>query len=257
MAVQIGSPNIRSFATRLVPLAGLLTISLSSAAALAQTTQASVSAPAPKLQEEPFFWSATENPLVPVLATDGQYHLEYQLLFADASNFALTLTSGEVLDPETGMPTGNNTALSGDGVDISFKWRLFANAPSYLADSYVDTIRAGDAGLMYFWLSYPSLGAIPSSLQHRFSSTLTTPAGTTKNFTAEDDGSTPVSPNGPLVISPPLSGAGWWDAVGAGPTITGHRYTATSTNGALRPSEMFAIDWIKLDAQGRWPSRRI
>ena len=73
MAVQTHSPNIRSVAARSVTLAGLLTISLSSASALAQTTQASASALAQKVQEEPFFWSATENPLVPVLATDGQF----------------------------------------------------------------------------------------------------------------------------------------------------------------------------------------
>lgn len=236
--------------------AGFITISLSSASALAQTSQAPPSVQAQKPQASPFFWSATpENPLVPVLATDGQYHLEYQLLFVNQKFFAATLTSGEVLDPETGTPTGNNIALSADAADISFKWRLFADDvpgdATFLANRYVDTIGKGEAGLMYFWLSYPSLDAIPSSLQHRFSSTATPVAGTTKNYTAEDDGSTPVSPNGPLVISPPLSGSGWFDANGAGPTIAQHRYSAVPTNGALRVQEMFAIDWTKLDEQGR------
>lgn len=60
-----------------------------------------------------------------------------------------------------------------------------------------------------------------------------------------------VSPNGPLVISPPLSGSRWFDANGAGPTISQHRYTTLPINGALRVQEMFAIDWAKLDEQGR------
>lgn len=231
--------------------AGFITISLSSASALAQTTQAPPSVLALKAEASPFAWSATENPLVHFLATDGQYHLEYQLLFVNAKAFAATLTSGEVLDPETETPTGNNTALSADGADVSFKWRLFANTPPLRATAYGDTIGKGEAGLMYFWLSYPSLNAIPSSLQHRFSSTATPLPGRTVHYTAEDDGSMLVSPNGPLVISPPLSGSRWFDAVGAGPTISQHRYSALPTSGALRVQEMFAIDWVKLDKQGR------
>jgi Peptidase family M23 len=104
---------------------------------------------------------------------------------------------------------------------------------------------------MYFWLSYPRLDAIPSSLQHRFSSTATV-AGKTRNFTAEDDGSTSVSENRPLVISPPLSGSGWLDGNGAGPIVQDHRTTLVPTNGSLRPDQVFAIDWSKLDAQGRY-----
>ena len=60
-----------------------------------------------------------------------------------------------------------------------------------------------------------------------------------------------ISEAKPLIIGPPLAGAGWVAANGCcNPDIT-HRGSVQSVNGALYDSQRFAIDWMRLDAQGR------
>jgi hypothetical protein len=55
----------------------------------------------------------------------------------------------------------------------------------------------------------------------------------------------------PLIIGPPVAGAGWVAANGCcNPDIT-HRGSVQSVNGALYNSQRFAIDWMRLDEQGR------
>ena len=54
-----------------------------------------------------------------------------------------------------------------------------------------------------------------------------------------------------MVLSPPLKGHGWVDGNGCCKEIGPHRFVMNSINGALRPTEGFAIDWIRVDAQGR------
>jgi hypothetical protein len=105
---------------------------------------------------------------------------------------------------------------------------------------------------MCFWLSYSTRDAIPARLQHHFSATAQ-PAGDqgpTIDYDAEDFGSARVSENDAVVIWPPLAGKGWFDANGAGPVIYAHRYGLLPVNGALRPQEIFAIDFIKMNDQG-------
>jgi peptidase M23-like protein len=198
----------------------------------------------------PIVWSPTEMPITAFAGTDGQYHLQYQLLITNATTADAIITDGDVLDPRTDQPTGNNRSLSADGVDIRLNVRLFSVQNSITSADFGDTIPAGQIAVMFFYLSYPSVEAIPPNLKHRFTAARTV-NGVTTSYTSEDDGSTPVSTAQPVVLSPPLTGTGWLDANGSGPSVYEHRYTLQPTNGALRPPEVFAIDWIKLDDRGR------
>ena len=50
----------------------------------------------------------------------------------------------------------------------------------------------------------------------------------------------------PLVIAPPLRGAGWLDANGCCDPNFPHRYSLLPANGRLNPIETFAIDWARI-----------
>src|SRR5262249_39118170 len=54
-----------------------------------------------------------------------------------------------------------------------------------------------------------------------------------------------------VVLAPPLKGRGWVAVNGCCDAITSHRGAVMTINGRLRIPERFAIDWIKLDDQGR------
>ena len=53
------------------------------------------------------------------------------------------------------------------------------------------------------------------------------------------------------VIGPPLEGTGWLAAGGCCLPGEAHRTTALAVNGQLHYAQRFAIDWLKLDEQGR------
>src|SRR5690348_10238043 len=47
----------------------------------------------------PIVWSPTEMPITAFAGTDGQYHLQYQLLITNATTADAIITDGDVLDP--------------------------------------------------------------------------------------------------------------------------------------------------------------
>jgi murein DD-endopeptidase MepM/ murein hydrolase activator NlpD len=91
---------------------------------------------------------------------------------------------------------------------------------------------------------------MPRRLKHRIVVLVTLPDQDLQVFTVIDEG-TNVSPKEALAIAPPLKGDNWVVADCSGAIISPHRYTVQPTNGRLRPPEHFAIDVIRLDAQGR------
>ena len=173
-------------------------------------------------------------------------HLQYQLLFMNVSRNPATVADGEVLDAHTHQATGHNQSISDDGYDIRLKVRPFASTDDGHAVDFVRTVPAGQAGVMFFYLSYPTTDAIPEHLQHRF----TAEFGDNTRTTATDAGLIRVSAEQPVVIGPTMRGSGWLDGNGAGPSIYEHRLTLQPANGTVKPDQTYAIDWIKLDEQG-------
>jgi len=198
----------------------------------------------------PIVWSPTATPITTFAATDGQYHLQYQLLITNVTPMDAVIMDGDVLDPRTDEPTGNNRSLSADGVDIRLKARPFSVPKTPTSAGFGDTIPAGQSAVMYFYLTYPSVEAIPPNLKHRFTATWTR-NGKPTSVESEDDGSTPVSTARAVVLSPPLTGTGWLDGNGSGPSVYDHRSALQPIDGALHANQVFAIDCMKLDGQGR------
>jgi hypothetical protein len=62
-----------------------------------------------------------------------------------------------------------------------------------------------------------------------------------------------VDPRAPLVIAPPLRGAGWVNANGCCLADTPHRATRLVVDGSqyVKP-ETFAIDWVRLEGGRQW-----
>jgi hypothetical protein len=194
----------------------------------------------------PLTWNPTYMPITPFKATDGLYHLQYQLLVLEVFSSPATVADGDVLDADTREATGHNQSISDDGHDIRLKVRPFASTGEGHALDFVSTVPAGQAGLMFFYLSYPTIDAIPARLQHRF----TVERGDTTRITATDAGLTRVSTEQPIVIGPTMRGSGWLDGNGAGLSTYEHRITLQPANGTVKPDQAYAIDWIKLDEQG-------
>ena len=71
----------------------------------------------------PIIWHPTYVPITAFNATDGLYHLQYQLLVTGVLNTSATIVDSEVLDADTRPTTGHNQATSDNGRDIRLKDR--------------------------------------------------------------------------------------------------------------------------------------
>ncbi len=191
----------------------------------------------------PLTWNPTYPPLTPFKATNGLYNLQYQFLVMNVFNRPATVVGGDVLDAHTRQATGHNQSISDDGHDIRLKLRPFASTGE---GHGVSTIPGGQAGLMFFYLSYPSVDAIPARLRHRF----TVEGDDTSPVTATDAGLTRVSNEQSIVIGPTMRGSGWLNGNGAGPSVYEHPMILQPTNGTAKPVQAYAIDWLKLDERG-------
>lgn len=198
----------------------------------------------------PVVWSSLATPVYPVAAADGRMHLIYELHVTNAGTIPARIRSVEVLDARDNSITGTNRALSPEGTDITGMVRPFSLPQTMDAANYANRLGAGQAGVIYFDVSYASLRAVPKQIKHRFIVTRQVPNQDPQTFTVIGS-PIKVSNEEPLVIAPPLKGNNWLVSNGAGAIITPHRYTIQPANGVANVPERFAIDFIQLDAQGR------
>ena len=198
----------------------------------------------------PAIWSVL-GPVNPVRGTDDLVHLAYVVQLTNHSTRPMTIVSIEVVDPDHGNSrTGRNQVVTILNEDVTAQAQPF-NFPSTLDKrNYVRVLAGGETGAVYFDVTYPDRRSVPAHISHRVSVTETAEKGATQSYTAIDE---PVTVNAaePVRLSPPLKGARWLDGNGCCKQITPHRGVLSPINGRVEPAEMFAIDFVQLDAKGR------
>lgn len=169
--------------------------------------------------------------------SDGLTHIEYDLISTNATSSPVTLTSVQVFDRR-----GRQLMeLAGDALKAVTQ-PLLGGAPTV-------QVAASGAVATVIDLVVPH-GEVPGRLTHR--------------ITYQLDPQTPeilkaligslviegpelvVDRRGPIVIAPPLTGDGWWNANGCC-EMTPHRTFRLAVDGAryVKP-ETFAIDWTQI-----------
>src|SRR5690606_31427278 len=63
-----------------------------------------------------------------------------------------------------------------------------------------------------------------------------------------------IDSRAPVRISPPLTGSGWVAVNGCCSPAIVHRGSVQSVNGSLFNAQRFAIDWVRIDDEGRFVS---
>lgn len=205
---------------------------------------------AQSLKPDEIFSSIAVQPLsapAPVLGADGRTHLAYELLVVNPSNLFVTLDKVEAVDG-AGRSLG---ALEGA--------RLAAMSKLYGGDGR--TLSPGGSGVVFMDVAFAREETPPPTVLARITATrqidadgkpAPLPAGfpfpATYSFTGAG---APVTAKPAVVLEPPLKGRGWVAVNGCCDAVTSHRGAVMAINGALRIPERFAIDWVKLDDQGR------
>lgn len=224
---------------RLLPVLVVSTALLAASAAFAQS-----------LKSNEVFSSISASPITepnPVLGADGRVHLAYELLVVNPSRLFVTLDKVEAMD-EAGASLW---ALDGDGL----------GAMTTVYGSKGRMLAPGGSAVVLMDVSFAENAKLPRQVTSRITATRQSagadgkpaplPADSPVPATFSFDGAVTGIGKPAIVVQPPLRGKGWVAVNGCCDALTSHRGAVMAVNGQLRVPERFAIDWIKLDDQGR------
>ena len=179
----------------------------------------------------------------PIRGTDGAYHVVYELLLTNTKSLPASIQKIEVL------AGANGSQIITSFSDAEVVKRLRTLAPQPAIDAMIEP---NAARLFYIELTFKDAAHVPKLLEHRLHLIGAPNPGPAKPRPLDYVvAPLKIADAKPLIIGPPLAGAGWVAANGCcNPDIV-HRGSVQSVNGGLYDSQRFAIDWMRLDEQGR------
>jgi hypothetical protein len=171
----------------------------------------------------------------------GRVHLAYELHLTNFRTVDLALTSIAVLGGAR-----DSVPLASYRDDTLRAGLARAGSPRDGSDARV--IHSGMRVVYFVWLALDESTAVPSTLHHRIAFDVL--AATDREAGEVDSGRVDVRRDAPIVLDAPLRG-GPWVAVYDPSSIGGHRRALFAIDGRARIPARFAIDWIRLDDDGR------
>jgi hypothetical protein len=192
-------------------------------------------------------------PPTPVKA-DGKWWLVYELHVTNFHTNNVELVRVEVLRDEAKKPivTYTDEELSrrlNPGILLTVVAEEFRiESPS--DEQKHQVIRRGNRAVMYVLMTVQREADIPAALRHRLFFKSHSAAENSQEVVVEAE-RVAVNRRAPLVLSPPLRGEGWVAA--SGPSNDNrHRRSIFVMDGKARIPTRFAIDWTRIDADGRF-----
>ncbi|MGH7787969.1 MAG: M23 family metallopeptidase [Candidatus Binatia bacterium] len=179
----------------------------------------------------------------PVLGSDGRWHVVYELWLTNARPVPATIERIEVLDYDH----QDRVLAALDGAALQAAMRDLASRP------VDDATLAPDASkLILVELAFDRRADTPDAIVHRLTGrgginpAAREPAAM-RYLAAPWD----LSEGTPPAIGAPLFGDGWVAINGCCSARGAHRAAIMPISGRLRDAQRFAIDWMRVDKQGR------
>lgn len=185
-------------------------------------------------------WDVPVDLTVPIAPTpvkaDGKWHLVYELHITSFADVPMTLTRLEVLNAN-----GAASPLA------QYQGEELADQMAQPGLSSRQVISSGTRAVVFLHITLDQ-AALPAAVRHRLFFTIDHSAFS-PNAMSIEGGQFTLSRRTPFVINPPLAGAGWIavDSLGG----RDHRRTLLPVKGHVYIGQRFAIDWIKIGADGR------
>jgi Peptidase family M23 len=211
---------------------------LSAAAATAPSGEPGIS---PDTQFTPVVASVLTDP-VPVKASDGNYHLGYELILTNAAAFDVVLDTFEVRDARS-----KRVVLSLTREDLE----LFMNPISVPRDGErrEPLIPSSAASIVWLDVVAPHRTDIPRTVDHRVTGVIK--AGGEELPFESVVLPLPVSRDRPVVLGPPVAPGKWLVSEGCCANVSHHRNGLVAVDGALAVAQRFAIDFYLVDEENR------
>jgi len=179
-------------------------------------------------------------PMAPaVIGVDGEPRLVYELHITNFAAADLSLKRIEVLDADG--------QVLGSLIDAELASAL--SRPAGLPDGAdARQLATGSRAIAYLWLALGSDRSQPRHIRHRLEFDLVR-SGKHESVVMESV-TVSVRLDAPIILAPPLRG-GPWAAVYEPSMEWGHRQVFYAINGRARLPARFAIDWVKVDQDGK------
>lgn len=189
-------------------------------------------------------------PAPPTLVrVDGRLQLVYELHVTNFADDAVAITRVSVLSAGREKPSlGDFEGAELRGMIGLHRVRSEAAKPG-TEDSR--EIRPGMRAVIYFWLALDDASAAPKAIEHLVEFDLLR-SGKREHAVVKGDASA-VGEMSPVVLGPPLRG-GLWAALYDPTMERGHRRMVYAVQGRARIPARFAIDWVKVDKDGKFAS---
>lgn len=212
--------------------------------AAAQTDAILLSEQPPQDQFTPVTVSTVNASTTAVRGTDGRFHVVYELQFQNAKLAPATLDEVQVLDADH----PNRVLASYSGRGLRDRMRTLLPLPAKNR-----AIPVNQGRFLLVDLSFPARNAVPRAVVHRINVRAADNPGATEptplTYTVTPY---PVNAGRPPVVRPPLRGSGWVAVNGCCQSAGVHRGALETVNGSFFDAQRFAIDWIRLDRDGRF-----
>ncbi|HLH21931.1 MAG TPA: M23 family metallopeptidase [Chloroflexota bacterium] len=178
----------------------------------------------------------------PFAGDDGRFHVAYELWLTNAKAVPATVERIDIIDAEN--PSRVVRTLAGPDLAAAM-----TNLDVRPADG--TALGPNESRLVFIELTFDDEGEIPAAIAHRFTGTgAANPGAQEPSPLSYVVARWPLDSFRPPVLGAPLRGDGW--VAGNGCCSPGpHRSAVQSVNGGLDDGQRFAIDWMKLDADGR------
>lgn len=179
------------------------------------------------------------GPRPAVVTVGGRRHLVHELHVTNFRPAEVTLTRVEVLDAERGTVIGSH-----EGAALASR---IGHAGWARDSADLRVIKPGVRAIVYFWQPLDAAAPMPARLRHRVAADA---ARAGERIPIVVTGAeTGVRQNAPLVLNPPLRG-GPWVALYDPLLVGGHRTAVYAVDGRARIPARFAIDFVRLEADG-------
>lgn len=179
----------------------------------------------------------------PVRATDGRWHVVYELWLTNARPVPATIERIEVVDYDA----QDRVVARLDGATLTSAIYDVTRKPG--GDG---ALAPNTSKMVFVELAFDDRSRVPDAIVHRVHGTggiapaSAAPQPFTSTIAAWDLADTP-----PAVLGPPLAGDGWVAANGCCSARGAHRGAVMPISGRLRDAQRYAIDWMRVDAEGR------
>lgn len=198
----------------------------------------------------PVVWRVLDDRVVPVKGTDRRIHLAYELLLTNVTSNTVRIEGIEAVDPSRDDEVvGVDRVVTIRDEDVTGQVRLFSRQSTMEKADYSLLVPPGESGIVYVDLTLEDRQETPRVIGHRV--TVSEPDAEGAPEVTSVGGFVKVNKPRAVVVKPPLRGDRWVNGDGCCAIIGPHRFTVLPINGKERVPEHFAIDFIRLDEEGR------